>query len=327
MLAAGHVKPDNIGIKHVYNFIPVTPEIVSYEKFTPPKRILVLGASGMLGHMLVRVLSENHTVFGTTLSPYLGSSPLVRILPRENWFDTVNVSTIEAVEQTINSVKPDVVLNGVGLIKQKMTPNVNSHAIHINSLFPHQLLELCKKVDTRLIHFSTDCVFEGTPGVKHVTDTPTATDIYGLSKLLGEVQEGPALTLRTSVVGRQLFGTESLFEWAISQRGKKVSGFKNAIYTGLTTLELSHVVKRIIEEQPELVGLFQVASKPISKYELLAKLNVILNLGLTIEPNTDFYCDRTLDGSKFSGITNIEIPSWDSMLSKFLADQDFYENS
>ena len=279
----------------------------------------------MLGHMLVRVLSDNHTLFGTTLSPYLGSSPLVRILRRENWFDGINVCTIEAVERTINDLEPDVVLNGVGLIKQKMTPNANSHAIQINSLFPHQLLEICKKTNTRLIHFSTDCVFEGTPGVKHVTDTPTATDIYGLSKLLGEIQEGPALTLRTSVVGRQLFGTESLFEWAISQRGNTVNGFKNAIYTGLTTLELSHVVKRIIEEQPDLVGLFQVASKPISKYELLAKLNVMLNLGLTIEPNTDFYCDRTLDGSEFSGLTNIEIPSWDNMLTKFLADQDFYE--
>ena len=279
----------------------------------------------MLGHMLVRVLSENHTVFGTTLSPYNELSPLVQILPKENWFDSINVCAIEAVERTIRDVKPDVVLNGVGLIKQKMNSDANSHAIHINSLFPHQLLEICKKTDTRLIHFSTDCVFEGTPGVKHVTDTPTATDIYGLSKLLGEIQEGPALTLRTSVVGRQLFGTESLFEWAISQRGNTVNGFKNAIYTGLTTLELSHVVKRIIEEQPDLVGLFQVASKPISKYELLAKLNVMLNLGLTIEPNTDFYCDRTLDGSEFSGLTNIEIPSWDNMLTKFLADQDFYE--
>ena len=279
----------------------------------------------MLGHMLVRVLSENHTVFGTTLSPYNELSPLVQILPKENWFDSINVCAIEAVERTIRDVKPDVVLNGVGLIKQKMNSDANSHAIHINSLFPHQLLEICKKTNTRLIHFSTDCVFEGTPGVKHVTDTPTATDIYGLSKLLGEIQEGPALTLRTSVVGRQLFGTESLFEWAISQRGNTVNGFKNAIYTGLTTLELSHVVKRIIEEQPDLVGLFQVASKPISKYELLAKLNVMLNLGLTIEPNTDFYCDRTLDGSEFSGLTNIEIPSWDNMLTKFLADQDFYE--
>ena len=275
--------------------------------------------------MLVRVLSENHTVFGTTLSPYNELSPLVQILPKENWFDSINVCAIEAVERTIRDVKPDVVLNGVGLIKQKMNSDANSHAIHINSLFPHQLLEICKKTNTRLIHFSTDCVFEGTPGVKHVTDTPTATDIYGLSKLLGEIQEGPALTLRTSVVGRQLFGTESLFEWAISQRGNTVNGFKNAIYTGLTTLELSHVVKRIIEEQPDLVGLFQVASKPISKYELLAKLNVMLNLGLTIEPNTDFYCDRTLDGSEFSGLTNIEIPSWDNMLTKFLADQDFYE--
>lgn len=277
--------------------------------------------------MLVRVLSENHTVFGTTLSPYNESSPLIQILSRENWFDSINVCAIEAVERTIHDVEPDVVLNGVGLIKQKLNSDVNSHAIHINSLFPHQLLEICKKTDTRLIHFSTDCVFEGSPGVKHVTDTPTATDIYGLSKLLGEVREGPALTLRTSVVGRQLFGAESLFEWAISQRGKTISGFKNAIYTGLTTLELSQVIKRIIEEHPRLVGLFQVASNPINKFDLLVKLNTYLNLGLTIKPNTDFHCDRTLDGSEFCGITNIEIPSWDNMLTEFLTDQKFYEKN
>ena len=277
--------------------------------------------------MLVRVLSENHTVFGTTLSPYNESSPLIQILPKENWIDSINVCAIEAVERTIRDVKPDVVLNGVGLIKQKLNSDVNSHAIHINSLFPHQLLEICKKTDTRLIHFSTDCVFEGTPGVKHVTDTPTATDIYGLSKLLGEVREGPALTLRTSVVGRQLFGAESLFEWAISQRGKTISGFKNAIYTGLTTLELSQVIKRIIEEHPRLVGLFQVASNPINKFDLLVKLDTYLDLGLTIKPNTDFHCDRTLDGSEFCGITNIEIPSWDNMLTEFLTDQKFYEKN
>jgi dTDP-4-dehydrorhamnose reductase len=305
----------------------VSPEINSPQSLTASKRVLVLGASGMLGHMLVRVLSENHTVFGTTLSPYNESSPLIQILPKENWIDSINVCAIEAVERTIRDVKPDVVLNGVGLIKQKLNSDVNSHAIHINSLFPHQLLEICKKTDTRLIHFSTDCVFEGTPGVKHVTDTPTATDIYGLSKLLGEVREGPALTLRTSVVGRQLFGAESLFEWAISQRGKTISGFKNAIYTGLTTLELSQVIKRIIEEHPRLVGLFQVASNPINKFDLLVKLDTYLDLGLTIKPNTDFHCDRTLDGSEFCGITNIEIPSWDNMLTEFLTDQKFYEKN
>ena len=280
----------------------------------------------MLGHMLVRVLSPHHHVIGTTTSKYNSQSPLVRILTKDNLLNLVDARSLPTVEKVIHETNPDVIINCVGLIKQKMEVDSSVDAIHLNSLFPHQLASLCNKSNIRLIHFSTDCVFQGTPGVKRLSDTPNATDLYGLSKLLGEVRTSPCLTLRTSIVGRQLFGSESLFEWAISKRGTTINGYKNAIYTGLTTNRLSQIIKKLIEEFPNLSGTYQVASLPISKFELISKLNDDLKLNLRIEPETDFYCDRSLDGDEFNNLTHIDIPSWDDMLLELASDQSFYDN-
>jgi len=288
--------------------------------------ILVIGASGMLGHMLVRVLSPHHQVIGTTSSKYDSKSPLAHILSEKNWIGHVDVRNLPTVEQAINAKKPDVIINCVGLIKQKMNSEENVSAISINSLFPHQLAEICRISHIRLFHFSTDCVFQGTPGLKHVTDSPNATDLYGLSKLLGEVTNWPCITLRTSIVGRQLTGIESLIEWAISQRDKTVNGYKNAIYSGITTKQLSQTVKNLIENFPDLSGIYQVASSPISKFDLLSKLNTLLELNLNVKPETEFHCDRTLDGTLFSELTNIHIPSWDEMLAELADDEPFYNN-
>ena len=228
------------------------------------------------------------------------------------------------VERTIRHWQPDVVVNCVGLIKHKMDDSRVLDAVLINSVFPHQLARLCDELKTRLIHFSTDCVFAGTPGVKRLTDIPNATDVYGTSKRLGEVGYGTSLTLRTSIVGRQISGTEALFEWIISQRGKDVNGFKNAIYSGLTTRALSEVVQQVIERHSNLVGLYQVASLPITKFDLISHLNDVLRLNITINPDTKFECDRTLDGSDFGRVTGIQVPSWNEMLSDFCSDQAFY---
>jgi dTDP-4-dehydrorhamnose reductase len=289
-----------------------------------PKTILVLGGSGMLGHMLLRVLTPHHDVMGTTSGPYDSTSPLARILERDYWLDLVDVRNWESVESTIATSSPAVVINCVGVIKQKMDASNTTDAIFTNSLVPHKLAQLCDSNNIRFIHFSTDCVFEGTSGLKYVSDTPNATDLYGTTKRLGEISYGQSLTLRTGFVGRQLSGSEGLFEWVRSQKGKTVTGFKSAIYSGLTTMALSRVVRQIIEDHPTLIGLHQVASTPISKFDLITQLNNRLNLGLTITADSNFMCDRSLDGSGFSSMTGIHIPSWDDMLDEFAADQDFY---
>jgi dTDP-4-dehydrorhamnose reductase len=289
-----------------------------------PQTVLVLGASGMLGHMLVRVLSEHHQVIGTTSSQYDSKSPLARILEKANWIDHVDVRNWQTVESAINHVKPNVLINCVGVIKQKMDSGNVMDAILINSLIPHQLAATCEKLDIRFIHFSTDCVFEGTPGIKYTSYTPNATDLYGTTKRLGEVNYAPAITLRTGFVGRQLSGAEGLFEWVLSQKGKAVSGYQNAIYSGLTTMALSRVIKQVIEVQPTLSGLYQVASNRINKFDLITQLNESLHLDLSIAKNTEFMCDRSMDGTEFTNLTNIQIPSWEEMLTEFAADQDFY---
>jgi dTDP-4-dehydrorhamnose reductase len=291
-----------------------------------PQTLLVLGASGMLGHMLVRVLSEHHQVIGTTSSQYDSKSPLARVLDKANWIDHVDVRNWQTVESAINHVKPNVLINCVGVIKQKMDSGNIKDAILINSLIPHQLAATCEKLDIRFIHFSTDCVFDGTPGIKYTSYTPNATDLYGTTKRLGEVNYAPSITLRTGFVGRQLSGAEGLFEWVLSQKGKAVSGYQNAIYSGLTTMALSRVIKQVIEVQPTLSGLYQVASNRINKFDLITKLNQLLQLDLLIAQNTEFMCDRSMDGTEFTNLTNIHIPSWEEMLTEFAADQDFYNS-
>jgi dTDP-4-dehydrorhamnose reductase len=291
-----------------------------------PQTVLVLGASGMLGHMLVRVLSEHHQVIGTTSSQYDSKSPLARILNKANWIDQVDVRNLQTVENAINHAKPNVLINCVGVIKQKMDSGNIMDAILINSLVPHQLASTCKKLGIRFIHFSTDCVFEGTPGIKYTSYTPNATDLYGTTKRLGEVNYAPAITLRTGFVGRQLSGAEGLFEWVLSQKGKAVSGYQNAIYSGLTTMALSRVIQQVIEVQPTLSGLYQVASNRINKFDLITQLNESLQLDLSIAKNTEFMCDRSMDGTEFTNSTNIQIPSWEEMLTEFAADQDFYNS-
>ena len=296
----------------------------SHNRVMPSRNILVLGASGMLGHMLVRILSPHHNVVGTTSSKYDEKSLLARILSEENWVGQVDVRSLSTVEKTIRDTKADVVINCVGVIKQKMESSNIMDAIIINSLIPHQLANICNQTHSRLIHFSTDCVFDGSPGIKKVNDVPNATDLYGTTKRLGEVDYAPALTLRTGFVGRQLSGFEGLFEWVRSQRGKTIDGYQNAIYSGYTAMALSRIIRQIIEEHEQLSGLHQVAGNHINKFDLITKLNKYLDLDLTINRNTDFMCDRSMDGSEFTKLTDIAIPSWDDMLIEFAADQDFY---
>lgn len=293
-------------------------------RLAPRRKVLVLGAQGMLGHMLVRVLSDRHEVSGSLTGRYESVGRLQKVLSKRACVESVDVTDFVAVTRAILDREPNVVVNCVGLIKHKMDRQSALKAIMVNSVFPHQLAKFCSDQQIRLIHFSTDCVFRGRPGLKQPSDVPDATDVYGMTKRLGEIDYGSALTLRTSFVGRQLSGNEELFEWILSQRGNSIKGFRRAVYSGLTTQALSNVVQRVIEEQGHLSGLFQVASAPISKFDLIMKFNEVLELGLTVEPDTSYECDRSLDGSEFQKVTGIEVPSWDTMLNNFVADQYFY---
>lgn len=287
------------------------------------KRILVLGATGMLGHMLVRVLNKRHRVYGTTLGSFEQSSPMATFLDEDRWIGGLDGCDWPSVKNVILKIQPEVVLNCIGIIKQKLNSRNIVDTIILNSLLPHRLAELSDDAGYRLIHLSTDCVFAGSPGLKRLTDAPDATDLYGSTKRLGETNIGRALTLRTGFIGRQLSGSEGLIEWVIKQSGNSINGFVNAIYSGFTTLELSRVIGKIIEHHGSLTGIYQVASKPISKFDLISLVNDHLNLGITIRPENSFICDRSLDGSRFTEVTRIPVPLWDDMITE-LATDDFY---
>jgi dTDP-4-dehydrorhamnose reductase len=279
-------------------------------------KILVLGAYGMLGHKLVQVLGGTFDVVATCRQAR-ASGP--RLAP-DHLITNVTAEDFDSVVRAFAAVRPDVVINCIGIIKQQSAAKDPIPSLSINSLFPHRLAALCRVGGIRLIHFSTDCVFSGSKGMYKEEDVSDATDLYGRSKFLGEVGGEGCLTIRSSIIGRELGTQLGLVEWFLSQAGNRIKGYRKAIYTGLTTLEMANLVSQLIQNQPQLSGVWQVASTPISKFDLLSMLNEMLNLGVQIEPDDQFFCDRSLDGSRFKQATGYEAPSWKQMLSAMTAD-------
>ena len=287
-------------------------------------RILVLGATGMMGHMACRVLAADHDVFGATRARPDPDAALARFLPTERWIGDVDVHRWDTVVAAMERVKPTVVLNCVGLVKQLAEAEDPIACIEVNALLPHRLALLAELMGAKFVHLSTDCVFSGRRGNYKDDDVPDPMDLYGRSKLLGETTNGTALTLRTSIIGRQLSGSTGLLEWFLSQRGGHIRGYARALYTGLTTRALSHVIGRVLNEHSSLSGVWQVASSAINKYDLLERLNRAMELNVTIDKDEDFSCDRRLDGSRFAGHTGISAPTWDEMVADIKEDDVNY---
>ena len=275
--------------------------------------------------MLVRELSDVHEVVGTVREPSENNVPLLNFLHRDQIRFAISAENDSQIAELLSTEKPDVVLNCIGVVKQLQESKDLESSESANSKLPHLLSEICQKINARLIHFSTDCVFSGRTGNYKETEIPDPVDVYGRTKFLGELNNDRDLTLRTSFVGRELVHFSNLFEWARRQRGTQVRGFRQAIYSGLTTRSLVKIVGSLISDHPSLSGLFHIASHPISKYELLCILNSKLRLNLSITPDDAFICDRSLDGTRFLLTTGIEIPSWDQMLDEFVSDETTYK--
>ena len=287
-------------------------------------KILVLGAGGMMGHMACRVLSEQHDLIGTIRSGWDDQSALARFLPEAACLDSVDVLDLSSLERVVETVRPDVVFNCVGIVKQLSAANDALLSIECNSLLPHRLAVVCADRGARMIHLSTDCVFSGRQGMYTEEDIPDPVDLYGRSKLLGETSVEEGLTIRTSIVGRQVAGSTSFFEWILGSRGQRVRGFDQAVYSGLTTMALARTLSDVLERHGELSGVWQVAADPITKFELIVRLNELLDLDIEVERDPLLVCDRSLDGSRFERSTGIVVPSWDDMLREFAEDQVAY---
>lgn len=281
-------------------------------------RILILGGDGMLGHRLLRQLGTQHEVRATLrqdLTQY--SNPM--LLRRNIFYDNVDVRNSDRVAAVISDFRPDAVVNAVGIVKQRDAASQSIPSIEINALFPHKLHALCRAAGIRLVHMSTDCVFSGRRGNYAENDLPDAEDIYGRSKLLGELAEAPGITLRTSIIGRELSRKTGLLEWFLAQRSP-IKGYRNAIFSGLTTLEMSRIIERVLLHTPAPCGIYHVSSAPISKYDLLSLIRDKLGLTVEILPDDDFKCDRSLDSARFRQCFNYQPPSWDAMIEQLAND-------
>ena len=283
-------------------------------------RILVLGATGMLGYQ----------IFNNCLNRDISVNAIVRtkkdLVQRlgngiEDKLHIIDdVKNTSAIESIVREFKPDYLVNCIGIIKQSDLAYDHYESIAINSLLPHQLLRLGTLYNFRLIHISTDCVFNGELGNYKETDFSDAYDLYGKTKFLGEVAYGSAITLRTSIIGHAITEQKvSLIDWFLSQT-VKTKGYVKAIFSGLTTFELAKVILDIIIAKKVEPGLYQIASAPIAKFDLLKLTAEIYKKDILIEASDDVIIDRSLNGTKFSELTSYNAPSWSEMITEMHAD-------
>lgn len=278
-----------------------------------PMRILVLGASGMLGNAVLRLFAQSSgfQVFGS-----VRSSGALRLLPESlhpNITAGVDVESIDSLTRLFANVHPDVVINCIGLVKQLAEADDPLAALPINSMLPHRLARLCEVAGARLVHMSTDCVFSGEKGMYTEADASDAKDLYGRSKYLGEVDYPNAITLRTSIIGHELDGVRSLVGWFLAQEGS-VKGFKRAIFSGLPTVEIARIIRDFVIPHPELHGLYHVSAEPINKYDLLQLVAQGYGKSIEIIPDDQFTIDRSLDSSRFRELTGYSPLNWTELV-------------
>jgi dTDP-4-dehydrorhamnose reductase len=279
------------------------------------KKILILGAAGMLGHQLYIFLkSKNYLVKGICRK----NKTITEKFFKNNNFLNLDLEKFDLLENTINKYRPDFIINCAGIIKQKAHQYDKNKIYLINSCLPNYLSFLSKNFKFKLIHISTDCVYDGKKGNYKEDNITNSKDEYGLSKALGEVYSDNCITLRTSIIGHELNQSNGLLEWFLKQ--KKVHGFKKAFFSGLTTLELSKVIEKLLNSDLNK-GIYNIASKKISKYELLVLINQIYYKNISILSSNKLKINRSLNGKLFEKKTNIKISSW----KKMIVDMNKYE--
>ena len=283
-------------------------------------RICIIGASGMLGYQLYQYFAPRAQT-GVVLRWPKNYYPCAdKFSQAASCYDGINVLDYRSLDQIFAHFKPNAIINAVGIVKQLALSKQAIPALEINALLPHKISELAAKHAARLFHISTDCVFSGKQGPYTEDSLPDAEDIYGRSKLMGEVYDPHAITIRSSIIGLEMMRKTSLVEWFLAQTGN-IKGFTKALYTGMTTLEMARLIEYLINQQPDLHGLWHVTSETINKYDLLSQLSAVLGrTDINITADDNFHCDRRLDGSRFASLTGYKLPSWPQMLAE-LAEQ------
>jgi len=278
-------------------------------------KILILGASGMLGSTLFRYFSLNSS-FDTYGSVRTLES--VRDLLKngsKNLIGNVDVLNSDDLIHLFENIRPNIVINCVGLVKQLSSAEDPLMVLPLNSVLPHKLAKICALANARLVHFSTDCVFSGSQGLYKESDFADAQDLYGRSKFLGEVDYPHAVTLRTSIIGHELNSSKSLVCWFLSQLNS-VNGFKKAIFSGLPTIEIAKIIEQYVLPYPQIKGLYHLSAEPISKFDLLSLVAQQYAKNIEIIPNDVFQIDRSLDSNKFQMATGFRSKPWKQMIKE-----------
>lgn len=281
----------------------------------------------MIGHqILIGLLKEN----------FLINAHFKKKKSKHNYLKSENIifHFLEITQENINEflvdINPDIIINAAGVTTRREKESTINQIKFTNSLLPKILSSWSEKNNCRLIHFSTDCVFSGSKGSYKDNDEPDAFDTYGKTKSLGEVSGTNTLTLRSSMIGFELYNKTELLEWVYSNKNKTINGFSNVIYSGITTTLMSKIVIKIINDFPYLNGIYNISSAPISKYSLLKKINDIFDLNIKVESVESRPSDKSLESGRFSNKTGIEIPNWDLMLNElkdnWLLNKYIYEN-
>ena len=281
-------------------------------------RALVIGASGLIGSTMLRVLSEKKDleVFGT-----IRSAGVKRLFPSsigERLKTNVDVEYQDSLARMLDQIRPNVVVNCAGLTKHKPDADDPLVSIPINTLMPHRLAGLCRLVGARLIHVSTDCVFSGERGGYVEDDFPDARDVYGKSKAIGEVHYPNTITLRTSTIGHELESKYGLLDWFLAQEGQ-CKGYTRAVFSGLPTVVFAQVVRDVVIPHTELSGLYHVAAKPIAKFDLLMMIADVYGKTIDVVPDDGLTIDRSLNAARFRSATGYVAPEWRELINVMYA--------
>ena len=285
-------------------------------------KVLILGADGMIGHKMAQSLNKVHGI-EIILNSRSHSKFLSQLYPKCSIYKYDFFK--DDINNLLNITGPDLIINALGITIRRGAEDFQKASL-INSIFPHKIDKWVTKFDKKLIHFSTDCVYSGSKGDYLDNDIPDAEDNYGKSKATGEVNSENTLTIRCSIIGREIFNKTELLEWVISNKNKKINGFKNVIYSGVTSLWMSKAIVKIFKEQPGLNGIYNVSSEPISKFDLISKINKHFKLNIDIDADSSFFSNKSLNSSKFFLKSNIDKPDWDEMLINLYNDSKKNKN-
>jgi dTDP-4-dehydrorhamnose reductase len=289
-------------------------------------RILILGGNGMIGHKIYQILSKKHLDTWVLFKKKIENINRIEIYNNEKIIDNFDLIEFEKLQILLNNLYPDFIINAAGITIRRGINNNIHRTILINSALPHLLAEWTKINNKKLIHFSTDCVFSGKRGFYSELSLPDAEDLYGKTKALGEVNNSNTLTLRGSMIGRELENKTELLEWFLKQNESKLYGFSKVIYSGITTNRMAEYIFRIINYYPDMHGIYNVSSTPISKYDLLRLFNINFKKTTNIISDKSYESNKDLDSFKFYSETKFEKPNWTDLIKELYIDSVLNKN-